>query len=96
MSPKKTRQQLHAVIRGRVQGVFFRAWTQETAVQLGLTGWVKNLPEGGVEVLAQGEQATLKNFLLKCSKGPPAAHVEEIAHEYEPIENVLANFDIRF
>ncbi len=96
MPSEKSPQQLHVTIRGRVQGVFFRAWTQETAVKLGLTGWVKNLRDGKVEVLSQGKKETLEKFLSECRKGPPAAHVEEIEHEYEKIETVYPTFEIRF
>ena len=74
--------QLHALIRGRVQGVFFRAWTQQEARRLGLTGWVRNLPDGGVELRAQGERAVLEKLLSLCRQGPPGAQVESVEPEW--------------
>lgn len=67
------------VVRGRVQGVFFRATTQQTARQLGLTGWVRNLPDGGVELIACGAPARLEELERWLWQGPPSARVEEVA-----------------
>ncbi|MCE9626144.1 MAG: acylphosphatase [Deltaproteobacteria bacterium] len=74
--------QFHAVIRGRVQGVFFRAWTQQTARSLGLVGWVRNRSDGSVELLAQGEKDPLEELLRLCRIGPPAARVEDVKVEW--------------
>ena len=62
---------------GRVQGVYFRAHTQEQAVRLGLTGWVKNLSDDRVEILAEGERATIESFIAAVKQGPPLAYVEK-------------------
>lgn len=64
---------LHAVVHGRVQGVFFRASTQKKARALGLTGWVRNLPDGTVEVLAVGPRPALEALLAWLHEGPPLA-----------------------
>jgi acylphosphatase len=72
------REQVHVRIRGRVQGVFFRASTEERARALGLTGWVRNSPGGSVEAVAEGEQAALEHFLTWCRQGPPAAEVDAV------------------
>ena len=73
------------VIHGRVQGVFFRAWTVETARSLGLAGWVRNRRDGTVEALVQGEDAAVKRFVVRAGDGPPQASVERVeAHEVEP------------
>lgn len=73
---------LHAKIYGRVQGVYYRAWTQQTAASLNLTGWVRNLPEGQVEVLAEGEKAKLEALYQLCLQGPSAAQVEKIEEKW--------------
>lgn len=70
-----------AVIRGRVQGVSFRAWTVRTARSLGLEGWVRNNPDGSVELLAQGEGGRVAALLEACREGPPAARVTGIEAE---------------
>ncbi|MGM0584091.1 MAG: acylphosphatase [Pseudomonadota bacterium] len=70
-----------AVIRGRVQGVSFRAWTVDAARRLGLEGWVRNNPDGAVELLAQGEGDRVAALLEACRQGPPAARVTGIKAE---------------
>ena len=69
-------KQVHLFVRGRVQGVFFRASTQREARRLGLTGWVKNRPDGAVEVLAEGDEDEIKELIGWAHKGPGAARVE--------------------
>ena len=63
------------IVSGRVQGVFFRAWTREQAESLGLSGWVRNRPDGTVEVLAQGDPDDLAQLEDRLHEGPPAARV---------------------
>lgn len=65
-------------IRGRVQGVFYRAWAIGEAQALGLTGWVRNRSDGSVEVAAWGPEAALDALLMRCRQGPPEARVEGI------------------
>ena len=73
------------IVRGRVQGVFYRGWTVETARTLGLTGWVRNRSSGEVEILAAGTAEAVAAFIERCHLGPPAAKVEQIAvEEAEP------------
>lgn len=89
-------EQVFIVVRGRVQGVFFRAETRQKALQLGLTGWVKNTDDGVVEILAAGEGAKLKEFLVWCKKGPDAARVDAIDVLWQtPAEN-FSDFTIRY
>ena len=74
-------------IRGRVQGVWFRAWTVEQASQRQLRGWVRNRRDGGVEVLLRGPAAVVEDMIGACWDGPPAARVEAVdvspAESYE-------------
>lgn len=74
---------LHAVVSGKVQGVFFRQATREKAIALNLTGWVCNLPSRQVELLACGNQADLEQFLLWLHQGPLLAKVSEVQHEFQ-------------
>ncbi len=66
------------VVHGRVQGVFFRASTQKKAEELGLAGWVKNRPDGTVEIHAEGQQETLEKLIEWCRQGPALASVSSI------------------
>lgn len=64
------------LVRGRVQGVYFRAFVQRHANALGLAGWARNLPDGAVEVAAEGPQASLDALLRRLRRGPPGAKVD--------------------
>jgi len=76
------------MIRGLVQGVFFRAWTVETAKTLGLVGWVRNRSEGSVEAFVQGKAETIDHFITLARNGPPAARVDSIEeNEATPAEH---------
>ena len=75
---------VEAVIRGRVQGVFFRGWTKEQAVRLGVSGWVRNNPDGTVSALLVGARAAVDEMLEACREGPLAARVDEV--ETRPAE----------
>ena len=66
---------IHVIVRGRVQGVCFRASTQDTAVDLGLVGWVRNCPDGSVEIHAEGIKLQLEKLIDWCRTGPPSAEV---------------------
>lgn len=68
-----------AIIRGRVQGVSYRAWTKDKAAGLGLSGHVRNLPDGSVEALFSGPTETVEQMLVLCRKGPLLARVDDIA-----------------
>ena len=63
---------------GRVQGVYYRASTQQKAKELGLTGWVRNCSDGTVEVLAQGKRTDLNALMRWCEDGPPLARVQKV------------------
>jgi acylphosphatase len=66
------------IIRGRVQGVGFRAWTEYTALQRGLNGWVRNRRDGAVEAVFVGEAIAVKAMLTDCHRGPAAARVDQV------------------
>lgn len=67
------------LVSGRVHGVGYRDWTVRTAHRLGLTGWVRNLSDGRVEILAKGDDEALGALVEACNSGPPLARVEHVA-----------------
>jgi len=75
--------QVRMVVRGRVQGVFFRAATAQEARALGLDGWVRNLPDGAVEIRAEGTRRNLEMLLAWAHQGPPAARVTVVEDEWK-------------
>lgn len=88
---------LSATITGRVQGVSFRYYTQTYAEQLGLTGWVKNLPDGSVAVWAEGPRPTLEKLHQWLHQGPPAARVQHVQAEWGLAEMIPASgFEVRY
>ena len=82
-------------INGRVQGVFFRQSTLETALRLGLTGWVKNMADGSVAIVAEGPGEAVRNLLEWCRQGPPAAEVASIEVEWSDATGEFERFRIR-
>jgi len=89
-------QSLHMKIFGRVQGVWFRAHTQKEAQRLGLAGWVRNTPDGAVEVLVQGKRGAVEDLLSWCYQGPPGARVDKIDYNETPVDDALEGFSIRY
>ena len=86
----------HAIIHGVVQGVFFRASTREEAVRLGVGGWVRNLPDGSVEALFEGEKLKVEAILGWCHKGPPGALVSTVDITFTLYKGEFKRFDIRY
>lgn len=80
---------MHFIVSGRVQGVWFRASTREEAKRLGLTGWVRNLPEGQVEVIACGPKAQVDELHKWLHQGPKMAKVNEVHSETVPWEEYV-------
>ncbi|HWT12772.1 MAG TPA: acylphosphatase [Allosphingosinicella sp.] len=81
-------------IHGRVQGVFYRAWSCEAARALGLRGWVRNRRDGSVEMLVRGEREAVGRLIEQCRSGPPSARVERIDIE-DAREQVPDRFEKR-
>jgi acylphosphatase len=94
--PEKTRQQVHAVVHGRVQGVNFRAYTIRQAIELGLTGWVRNVINGTVETVAEGERESLDSFLAFLSVGSPSSVVTQVDVEWQTATGEFADFRVRY
>ena len=81
-------------IHGKVQGVFYRNWTEQTARSLGLTGWVRNCVDGSVEAVVAGEAEHVRRFIAMAHNGPPAARVTHIDEYAEPDAEFIG-FDVR-
>ncbi len=82
-------------IHGRVQGVFFRQSTQAEATRLRLTGWVRNLPDGSVEALAEGPADAVRELLAWCRQGPPAAEVSSVDIDWTDATGEYQDFEVR-
>jgi acylphosphatase len=89
------RERAHVYVSGQVQGVFFRDSTREKAEQLGLNGWVKNLPDGRVEALFEGPSERVREMVRWCEQGPSQAEVENVDTEFEGSEGDLTSFEVR-
>jgi acylphosphatase len=80
------------LVAGEVQGVFFRGSAVAEARRLGVRGWVRNLPDGRVEALAEGERAAVEALVGWCRRGPPAARVDDVQVEWAPHQGDLGTF----
>lgn len=85
----------HLFIRGRVQGVFYRGFTRNVAVKLGLNGWVKNLYDGRVEVVFEGDRTLIEQAVQHCRLGPPGAYVKDIEVIWEGYSGREKGFEIK-
>jgi acylphosphatase len=83
------------LIRGRVQGVGFRFYAQDVAQELGLAGWVRNLPDGTVEAYAEGQRKDLDTWIEKLRQGPPLSRVEVVSATWPPPQGTPPPFSIR-
>jgi acylphosphatase len=76
------------LVSGKVQGVYFRANTREQATQRGVNGWVRNLRDGRVEAIFEGDEQAVEELVEWCHEGSPAARVEDVEVEYDDPEGV--------
>jgi acylphosphatase len=88
------KKEVYCVVHGEVQGVYYRQFAKEKADNLGVVGYSKNLDDGTVEVVAQGEEVAVKTFLESASAGPENAQVESINVMWGKIEEPYTQFDI--
>ena len=87
-------KQLNLTVQGRVQGVYFRASTQREAKRLGLTGWVRNRHDGAVEILAEGEEVSIRELYGWAQKGPSAARVDRVDTRWRSFSGTFPDFRI--
>ncbi len=85
-----------ATVEGRVQGVGYRMFTVRKAADLGLQGWVRNRPDGRVEVVAQGQEELLKNLVLELRQGPPSGRVDDLRLRWLEEDPSLGPFSVRY
>ena len=88
------RRRVRIIVRGRVQGVWFRESARQTAVALGLVGTVRNLMDGSVEIIAEGPRHRLEALAVWARRGPDTAHVEDMEVEYGPASGLATEFRI--
>lgn len=86
----------HLFIEGRVQGVFYRAFVQGVAVKLDLQGWVKNLYDGRVEAVFEGDRELIERAIIECREGPPGAYVADIDLTWEAYAGRESGFEVRY
>lgn len=91
---KQRKIRIHLFISGIVQGVNFRYYTREQAKNMGLMGWVRNLSDGRVEMVAEGEEKDAERLAEWCKNGPPGARVENVARKDEPYTGEFREFKI--
>ncbi|MEO0292972.1 MAG: acylphosphatase [candidate division WOR-3 bacterium] len=89
-------QRLHIWVSGIVQGVGFRYFTIRQAREIGISGWVRNLPDGRVEIVAEGESWRLKEFLENIKVGPSHATVTKVEVREEEYKKEFEGFEVRF
>ncbi|HEC79493.1 MAG TPA: acylphosphatase [candidate division WOR-3 bacterium] len=84
------------IIQGLVQGVGYRFFTVEQAKRFNIRGYVKNLPDGSVEVIAEGEEKNINDFIEQLKIGPASAQVTDVEVKWEDVEFGFSDFDIRY
>jgi acylphosphatase len=84
----------HLSITGRVQGVFFRVWAQGQARELGVSGWIRNRPDGSVEAHLESEESAVTRMIERMRRGPANASVEDVAIEDAELQGV-GRFEVR-
>ena len=89
-------KRVHIFVTGRVQGVFFRQSTKVMAIKNNVKGWVRNLDDGRVEIVAQGETQDIDNLAHWCKTGPANSRVDEFELSEENISDEFENFEVRY
>jgi acylphosphatase len=90
------KESVYVVISGEVQGVWFRASTKKKADELGITGWVRNTPDGKVEAVFEGDENQLNIMIKWCHQGPPLSKVEKVETKNQDTINGFNSFKIRY
>ena len=93
--PESTIRRLCARVTGHVQGVGYRYYAERQANRLGLTGYVRNMPDGSVDVVAEGDEHVLRGFIVLLRRGPSEAEVAAIESTFVPASGEFAGFSVR-
>ncbi len=83
-------------VKGKVQGVWFRAFTKEKAEKIGLTGWVQNQASGSVYLEVNGNKRDINRLITELERGPERSHVEDVHVEWNSPEHAWSKFEIRY
>ena len=92
----KSKVRAHVFITGRVQGVFFSYKTRDEAKKHGVTGWVRNLPDGRVETIFEGRKEDVDKLIDFAGKGPSGAKVVDLNIEWQDYSGEYTDFDVRY
>ncbi|KXA92987.1 acylphosphatase [candidate division MSBL1 archaeon SCGC-AAA259E22] len=90
------KKRAHVYVSGRVQGVFFRANTREEARKRGVTGWVRNLPDGRVEAVFEGDEDKVQEMIEFCHEGSRAARVKDVEVNWGDYQDEFSSFSIQY
>lgn len=96
MQGKRQNKEIHILLFGRVQGVGLRFQTREKSQALGLTGFVRNLLQGQVEILAQGSKENLEQLLTWLQSGEISAEIQDIKTQWQEISEIFPDFSVRY
>ena len=96
MQKKSDKVRAHVTVHGQVQGVWFRASTKDEADRLGVTGWVRNLPDRSVEAVFEGDTKKVEEIVGWCHRGPAGAEVSSVDVTWEPYRQSSGHFEIRY
>ena len=96
MAGSREHLRAHVTVHGLVQGVWFRASTKDEADRLGVSGWVRNLPDGSVEAVFEGDRKKVEEIVGWCHRGPSGAKVHKVDIVWEPYAREFDHFDIRY
>jgi acylphosphatase len=96
MQKKSDTLRAHVIVHGQVQGVWFRQSTKDEADRLGVTGWVRNLPDRSVEAVFAGERSKVEEIVGWCHRGPAGADVSSVDVSWEPYRQESGHFEIRY
>ncbi|MBD3388124.1 MAG: acylphosphatase [Candidatus Altiarchaeales archaeon] len=86
----------HVIVRGRVQGVFYRQSTRDKSLATGVSGWVRNLRDGSVEAVFEGDPGSVKEMVSWCRRGPPTSRVEAVDVDWNEKPEGLAGYEVRY
>jgi acylphosphatase len=95
MTPMTPPERLDAIVRGRVQGVGFRYFVLREAMDLAVTGWVANGPDGSLRCVAEGSRPQLETLLHLLEAGPPSARIDRVDAAWGPASSTFSSFEIR-
>jgi acylphosphatase len=90
------KKRVHVIIKGKVQGVFFRVETKKAANAAGVLGWVRNRRDGAVEAIFEGEPERIERMLAWCRTGSPFSRVDSVAEDWSPYLGEFSSFDITY